>query len=90
MIEIEMPGRESFRLLHLVLDVNGTIALDEQLIDGVARRVAELSRSIEVHMLTADTRGRRHIIDAQLGLAAAPLPRPFPCCVRGHRAVGAA
>ena len=56
---------------HLVLDVNGTIAMDGQLVEGVAQRLAELRRLIEVHMLTADTRGRQQAIDAQLGIVAA-------------------
>ena len=71
MIEIEIPGRGTYRLRHLVLDVNGTIAVEGQLVEGVAGRVAELRRSIEVHMLTADTRGRQQAIDAQLGMQAA-------------------
>jgi P-type E1-E2 ATPase len=71
MIEIEVPGRGTYRLKHLALDVNGTIAVDGRLVDGVAKRVAELRRSVEVHMLTADTRGRQQVIDAQLGMQAA-------------------
>jgi P-type E1-E2 ATPase len=71
MIEVEIPGRGTYRLRHLVLDVNGTIAVEGQLVEGVAGRVAELRRSIEVHMLTADTRGRQKAIDAQLGMQAA-------------------
>ena len=71
MIEIEIPGRGTYRLRYLVLDVNGTIAVEGQLVEGVARRVAELRRSVEVHMLTADTRGRQQAIDAQLGMQAA-------------------
>ena len=71
MIEIEVPGRGTYRLKHLVLDVNGTIAVDGRLVEGVAKRVAELRRSVEVHMLTADTRGRQQVIDAQLGTQAA-------------------
>ena len=71
MIEVEIPGRGTYRLRHLVLDVNGTIAVEGQLVEGVAGRVAELRRSIEVHMLTADTRGRQQAIDAELGMQAA-------------------
>ena len=70
MIEIEVPGRGTYRLKHLVLDVNGTIAVDGRLVEGVAKRVVELRRSVEGHMLTADTRGRQQVIDAQLGMKA--------------------
>ena len=71
MIEIEVPGRGMYQLAHLVLDVNGTIAVDGRLVKGVAGRVAELRRSVEVHMVTADTRGRQAAIDAELGMQAA-------------------
>ena len=35
MIDIDIPGRDHYRLEHLVLDVNGTLALDGNLLDGV-------------------------------------------------------
>ena len=70
MIEIKVPGRSTYRVEHLVLDVNGTIVAKGELIEGVAQRLAELSRSVEVHMVTADTRGRQREIDAQLGITA--------------------
>ena len=71
MIEIEVPGRGTYRLKHLVLDVNGTIAVNGRLVEGMAKRVAALRDLVEVHMLTADTRGRQRVIDAQLGMRAA-------------------
>lgn len=71
MIEVEIPGRGTYHLKHLMLDVNGTIAVDGQLVEGVAQRIAALCRSVEVHMLTADTRGRQQAIDIQLGMRAA-------------------
>jgi P-type E1-E2 ATPase len=70
MLEIKVPGRGVYRLKHLVLDVNGTIVVEGRLVDGVAQRVAELRRSVEVHMLTADTRGLQHAVDAELGMEA--------------------
>lgn len=71
MLKIKVPGRGIYRLKHLVLDVNGSIAVEGRLVDGVARRVAELRQSIEVHMVTADTRGLQHAIDTELTLTAA-------------------
>lgn len=35
MIEINIPGRAAYQLEHLVCDVNGTLALDGVLLDGV-------------------------------------------------------
>ena len=34
MIEIKVPGRSTYRVEHLVLDVNGTIVAKGELIEG--------------------------------------------------------
>jgi P-type E1-E2 ATPase len=70
MIKIEIPGRRIYRLEHLLLDVNGTIAQDGRLLEGVAVQVDALRPVLQVHMLTADTHGRQQRIDARLGLRA--------------------
>jgi P-type E1-E2 ATPase len=70
MIELDIPGRGNLQLFHLVLDVNGTIALDGQLLDGMARRLSLLKERLEIHLLTADTHGRQAEIDRRLGLRA--------------------
>jgi len=68
MIELSVPGRGELRLEHLVTDVNGTLAVDGRLIDGVAGRIQALRERIQVHMLTADTHGRQAEIDRALDL----------------------
>lgn len=70
MIEINIPGRGVLQLEHLVSDVNGTLAVDGQLPDGLARALINLGDRLEVHLLTADTHKRQHLIDRQLGLEA--------------------
>lgn len=70
MIEINIPGRGELRLEHLVTDVNGTLAIDGQLIPGVAKQIGALSDRLTIHMLTADTHGRQALIDQQLSLTA--------------------
>jgi P-type E1-E2 ATPase len=70
MIELDIPGRGVLQLSHLVLDVNGTIALDGQLLDGMKKRLSTLRDRLEIHLLTADTHGRQAEIDRQLGLQA--------------------
>jgi len=57
MIEIDVPGNKNFRLEHLVLDYNGTIAFDGALIGGVKECLNELSQNLTVHVITADTFG---------------------------------
>ncbi len=58
------------RLVHLVFDVNGTLAVDGVLMDGLVKRIAALRDRLQVHLLTADTHGRQAIIDRQLNLVA--------------------
>ena len=73
MIEINIPGRGMLQFEHLVSDVNGTLAVDGVLIDGLARRIAFLRDRLTVHLLTADTHGRQAVIDRQLNLTATRL-----------------
>lgn len=58
MVIIALPGADRFMLEHLVLDLNGTVALDGVLLDGVARRISALAREFHVALVTADTHGR--------------------------------
>ncbi len=73
MIELSIPGRGSLRLQHLVTDVNGTLAVDGILIEGLAKRIASIQDRLNVHLLTADTHGRQSAIDQQLNLVATRL-----------------
>jgi soluble P-type ATPase len=70
MIDIDVPGYKRFRLEHLVLDVNGTIAKDGKLLDGVADLLAELRSFLDIHLVTADTHGNQEGIDKALSLKA--------------------
>ncbi len=57
MIEVVIPGAATLRLSHLVLDYNGTLALDGELLGGVVEKLAELAGHIQLHVITADTHG---------------------------------
>lgn len=57
MLKIEIPGRAPLELQHLVLDYNGTIAVDGLVLKELAAPLESLSRSLVVHVLTADTYG---------------------------------
>ncbi len=70
MIELIIPGRGLIQLEYLVSDVNGTLALDGVLIEGVSQAIKSLSDRLEIHLLTADTHGRQAVIDSQLNLSA--------------------
>ncbi len=57
MIVIEIPGREPLKINHVVLDYNGTAAVDGMLLKGVKERIARLKELAYVYVLTADTYG---------------------------------
>ena len=57
MIEIAIPGGKTLEIHHLVLDYNGTLAMDGELITGVSDRLKLLAGSVQIHVLTADTHG---------------------------------
>jgi P-type E1-E2 ATPase len=70
MIELSIPGRGLIQLQHLVCDVNGTLAVDGVLQDGVKQRLSNLRDRLTIHLLTADTHGQQAVIDQQLSLRA--------------------
>lgn len=50
---IDLPVRAVLK--HLVMDLNGTLALDGEPIPGVGKVLAELSDHLTLHLVTADT-----------------------------------
>jgi len=57
-LAVDIPGGRSLRLEHLVLDYNGTLACDGILLDGVKPRLENISRQLQIHVITADTFGQ--------------------------------
>jgi len=57
MIEIELPGDKVLKFKHLIIDFNGTLAVDGKLVDGVHERLRQLSQLLKIHVITADTFG---------------------------------
>ena len=57
MLKIEIPGQRAFILEHLVLDYNGTMAIDGKQIPAVGDLLNQLENTLQVHILTADTFG---------------------------------
>ncbi len=65
----KIPARGTLYLTHLVLDLNGTIAIDGQVVPGVAERVAALrEQGMNSYLLTADTLGHGAETSRALGL----------------------
>ncbi len=73
MIEIRIPGRGTLQLEHLVSDVNGTLAVDGVLMEGLAKRIVFIRDRITIYLLTADTHGKQAVIDQQLNVTATRL-----------------
>ncbi len=57
MVNIEIPGLGELKLEYLVLDYNGTIAFDGELISGVEEKLNRLADLLNIQIITADTFG---------------------------------
>lgn len=57
MLNISIPGFGNLALAYLVVDFNGTLACDGRLVAGVSVRLRRLSKTLALHVLTADTFG---------------------------------
>jgi soluble P-type ATPase len=75
MIDIDIPGLRLLEINHLVLDYNGTLALDGVLLPGVAEVLIALATHVQVHVLTADTFGhaKAQLAGVPAKLSIAPL-----------------
>lgn len=58
MMNLDIPGRGIYQFKSLVLDMNGTIAVDGIIPESVIERLKTLSRELEIYIITADTHGR--------------------------------
>lgn len=54
---IDIPGYRQLDIRHVLLDYNGTIAVDGSIPDSVKERLVRLSEVATIHVLTADTHG---------------------------------
>src|SRR2546423_15001945 len=70
-LRVAIPGRDPLTLPHLVLDLNGTLAVDGHVVAGVAERLAALRAHLQLHLLTAGTHG--HVEESALALGLQPL-----------------
>ena len=68
MLQVDVPGRGMLSMEHLVLDVNGTIAFDGDLLKGVREGVAALEGVLQPVVVTADTHGSAEELAAALGV----------------------
>lgn len=55
MLKFEIPDHKLINAEHLVLDFNGTLAIDGLLIEDIVGQLVQVSADLQVHVLTADT-----------------------------------
>ena len=55
MIEITIPGKGNYTIKNVVVDLNGTIAVDGKIIQSVKEKVTVLSQELNIFLVTADT-----------------------------------
>ena len=55
MLHFTIPGRGDFVIKNLILDLNGTIAFDGNIILGVKKRLPLLANHVNIFVVTADT-----------------------------------
>lgn len=75
MYALDIPGFGHLELKHLVLDFNGTLAVDGHCLPGVAEALHSLSTTLHIHVLTADTFGRAAEELAGLPIELLKIPR---------------
>lgn len=57
MLPLTIPDFGELELHHLVIDYNGTLALDGKLLPGAREVLIAAAKDLEIHVLTADTFG---------------------------------
>ncbi|MBU70162.1 MAG: ATPase P [Cupriavidus sp.] len=57
MIDLAIPGFGWLKLHAAVFDFNGTLALDGELLPGVAERMHRLADQLDIYVVTGDTHG---------------------------------
>lgn len=74
-MDVAIPGYGELHLAHLVMDYNGTLAVDGRLLPGVKERLEGLGRRLALHVVTADTFGKVKAELAGLDATVQILPR---------------
>ncbi len=68
MLNLEIPGFGTLRADTVVMDLNGTLGLEGIPDQGVLNRLRDLSSTLNLFVLTADTHGRAADLPADFGL----------------------
>lgn len=71
----EIPGADTIEIEHVILDLNGVLSDRGELISGVAERLASLAQDLDLHLVTADTRGTARRLAAGLPVSIVTIAR---------------
>jgi len=74
-IEIAVPSGPVLELRYALVDFNGTLACDGQLIDGVAERLRALATHLAIHVATGNTTGTAPVVLAALPVELHVMPQ---------------
>jgi soluble P-type ATPase len=91
MIQLDIPGFGQRALEHLVLDYNGTLAIDGRIQPGVSSRLSQIKDYLRIHILTADTFGTVRTTFSQTDYTVHILPAGNECLAKAEyvRGLGA-
>ena len=78
MLRVAVPGKPDLQLRYLLLDLNGTIAVDGMVLRGVQERLQQLSGALEIFIVTCDTHGNGARIARELNVGLKRTSRPGP------------
>ena len=71
MLTIDVPGQDALTFTHALFDLNGTLTDRGTPIEGVASKIAQLRRNLDVHILSSNTFGTLAECAARLGVNSA-------------------
>lgn len=57
MIRLDIPGYGKLALSYLVLDYNGTLAVDGHTLEGAHEELVAVAEHLEIHVVTGNTHG---------------------------------
>lgn len=57
MLEVNIPSYKTVYIENVVFDYNGTVAAGGRLIDGIKEKLVDISRLVNLYIITADTFG---------------------------------
>jgi soluble P-type ATPase len=59
-IKIKIPGFGNLQIQAICTDYTGTLSCEGKLINGVRKRLRELAKLVDIHVVTSDTRQTAH------------------------------